>query len=811
MSLLAPWPAVWAAAVAVPLLVLLYMLRLRRREIRVSSTLLWDQAAKDLHANQPFRRFRSSWSFILQLLALVAMLLAIARPVVPGTSLAAERIVIVLDRSASMSATDGSGSDRASGDSLVPIRRWDDALRSVRELLNDLERASGTGGSRPEAMLVSAAATTEPLTDFTSNTRDLRAALDGIEPTDQPLDENLLVEFLRTLRPAEGDASDDETTARWSVGVVLISDGGLHDSRLSEPPGGVSLSLRSVAPLVTASSGVSTTDELRLTDNVGIVSIAARRMNQDPSVVRVFARLVNGSATPISVPVLCEVDGSLRDSAPIELSGAVVEARSLAGSGGVNDDWGATSQVMPGQATVSFEVLLPLGASVQSLITLTVARPDVLDADNTASVVVPALRRPRVLVIAPAGQILPQGDRSASGASPDPFLLSAIEAVQTQSIRVIEPSTLAGWLASGNDASVLSAFDLLVFDRTAPNLTGSQTPNSSGVPTLVFGQTRIAPAPQNEPSRLRFEVWDRSHPIMRDVNLDRIVVLADAAALTLPIAAPTPTPSESIAPSPGRSSPLTPPVRPSISLARASAPGSGATLELIEAIDASRGTSTQAKCVRVHFDLAESNWGPSESFPIFLANAVDWLTGGERASGVSGRFASTSQSVTIGESAASSIFMPVPTPASATSLDPRLSASGLADLVAKMEGPSGTRSARIDDSGTATLPTPTRVGLHTLSMLNASNGAASDSTTGNRTLLPVNLLSLPESTAEVRTSLPTAHSSQLRPASAATDRVESGNRSTLARSGREVWHVLAMVALALLTAEWLAYAWQSRA
>jgi Ca-activated chloride channel family protein len=58
MEWLTPLTAFYAAVITVPLLLLLYFLKLKRREHIVSSTLLWKRAVHDLQVNAPFQRLR---------------------------------------------------------------------------------------------------------------------------------------------------------------------------------------------------------------------------------------------------------------------------------------------------------------------------------------------------------------------------------------------------------------------------------------------------------------------------------------------------------------------------------------------------------------------------------------------------------------------------------------------------------------------------------------------------------------------------------------------------------------------------------
>src|SRR5215211_9352796 len=105
-TFLNPWTAALAGAIVIPSLLVLYFLKLRRREMAVSSTLLWKKAVQDLQVNAPFQKLRRNLLLLLQLLLLFLLLLALSRPVTKYTQVAGKTTVLLIDRSASMSASD---------------------------------------------------------------------------------------------------------------------------------------------------------------------------------------------------------------------------------------------------------------------------------------------------------------------------------------------------------------------------------------------------------------------------------------------------------------------------------------------------------------------------------------------------------------------------------------------------------------------------------------------------------------------------------------------------------------------------------
>ena len=104
----------------------MYMLRLRRREVMVSSTLLWQKLLRDREANAPWQKLRRNLLLLLQLLILAALVLALARPFFPIPSIISGSTVVLLDGSASMQAAD------------VASGRFQAAKTEVNTLINDL-------------------------------------------------------------------------------------------------------------------------------------------------------------------------------------------------------------------------------------------------------------------------------------------------------------------------------------------------------------------------------------------------------------------------------------------------------------------------------------------------------------------------------------------------------------------------------------------------------------------------------------------------------------------------------------------------
>ncbi|TMV44580.1 VWA domain-containing protein [Paenibacillus mesophilus] len=89
---------------SLPAIVLLYLFKRKYVDTRVSSHLLWNRVLKDMEANRPWQKLRNRLLMIVQLLAAALLVLALMQPWLSSQRTAKAHVVIVLDRSASMTS-----------------------------------------------------------------------------------------------------------------------------------------------------------------------------------------------------------------------------------------------------------------------------------------------------------------------------------------------------------------------------------------------------------------------------------------------------------------------------------------------------------------------------------------------------------------------------------------------------------------------------------------------------------------------------------------------------------------------------------
>jgi hypothetical protein len=157
--------AAWSALAGVPVgIIALYFLKLRRRPVRVASTLLWRRSLEDLHVNSLFQRLRRNLLLFLQLLAVALAMLALAGPHVKGTGGQGQRFVLMIDNSASMTATD------------VAPTRLDKAKEAAKKVVSGMD-------ADDLAMVISFSDSARVESNYTGDRRMLALRIDSIKPT----------------------------------------------------------------------------------------------------------------------------------------------------------------------------------------------------------------------------------------------------------------------------------------------------------------------------------------------------------------------------------------------------------------------------------------------------------------------------------------------------------------------------------------------------------------------------------------------------------------------------------------------------
>ncbi len=145
----------------IPVVVAMYLLKLRRDPHVVPSTLLWQRLMADVEANAPWQKLRRSLLLLLQLLLVLLLALLAARPFLERPAGLARDLVLVIDTSASMAATD------------VLPSRLEVAKAAAIERLRDLP----AGG---KVSVIEAGASARVVVNGTADLGRVRAAIAGI-------------------------------------------------------------------------------------------------------------------------------------------------------------------------------------------------------------------------------------------------------------------------------------------------------------------------------------------------------------------------------------------------------------------------------------------------------------------------------------------------------------------------------------------------------------------------------------------------------------------------------------------------------
>lgn len=498
------------------LLILLYFLKLKRKPLRVPSTYLWRKSIEDLHVNSLFQWLRQNILLVLQLLTLLVLIYAVLGLRIHGNLTRGKHYILMIDTSASMSATD------------LGISRLEWAKK---EALKEIDAA--TDEDNGMVIVFNSKATT--LQPYTKNRGLLREAVNSIQPTQRVtrIEEALtladsLANVLRSgediaARPENEEPGKERTYVQPKgipTEVFLFSDGRFPDlseaalAALNSRQAGNTSALGNLTLRYRRAGKPAASD----VNNIGIVNLSAVRVADAPG------RPTSPERTRLEVLVVVRNFRPIqydREDVPLDQRKVIktpvkVKLDVLTG-GQVTHTFQETIKVAgrlyvpadpkkdepgkdeTGEAAVSFS-LPPLDIRSNSIVHVgLVGIQDDFALDDEAWLVVGALRKARILRVGPNNEILQAFFNQPA--------LKKIAAVETYS-----PEDLQGRY---RQAARSGEYDLIIFDRCAP-LEREDMPQAN----TLFIDT---PPPPWQKGKTVLKnpivmVSDRDHPLIRQLT-----------------------------------------------------------------------------------------------------------------------------------------------------------------------------------------------------------------------------------------------------------------------------------------------------
>ena len=332
-----PWETLAPMAGGAALVItILYLLKLRKRRVQVPYSPLWGRVLVEYKQQSDWwRRLRRLLSWLLQLLLAALLMFALADPHPESEIIEGRHMVLLIDSSASMGATDVSGG----------VDRLDIAKKKARQIME-------TVGPEDRIMLVNFNKQLQPLSPFVAETSLLEQALRDIEvsATGTSYEEALTfgADSLREAKRGE---------------LIVLSDGAGFDPELLK-----TLKLPQTTTLRHIKIGESS-------GNVAVTAFSVRRYLANKLDYELFVQVQSFFDRPIEAELQLLADGRMVDAKPITL-----EPR------------GTLQEFFPAQA-VSGERL-----EARVKVTTMDAR-DVSPMDDRAYALLPRIERAKILLV----------------------------------------------------------------------------------------------------------------------------------------------------------------------------------------------------------------------------------------------------------------------------------------------------------------------------------------------------------------------------------------------------------------------------
>jgi von Willebrand factor type A domain/Aerotolerance regulator N-terminal len=256
---------------------LLYVLKLRRRRVTVPFLPLWSRVLRDKDATTLFSKLKRILSLLLQLLLLALLVLALGDPRAQASIISGRSLVVLVDASASMQATD------------IAPSRFERARQEVRKL------AAGIGAS-DRMLIAQMGARTVAVGPMSQDPAELERAAGELTVTDSSAD------FARGLRFAQ-----DALAGLENPEIVVVSDGALPEP--VDASGAVKLGSTKLSLIAIGKPQI----------NLGITQFSVRRYPLDKSRYEVMLEVASTSEASEEIELSLFGDGQLIDVSRLTL------------------------------------------------------------------------------------------------------------------------------------------------------------------------------------------------------------------------------------------------------------------------------------------------------------------------------------------------------------------------------------------------------------------------------------------------------------------------------------------------------------
>ncbi|MCJ8332521.1 MAG: VWA domain-containing protein [Lentisphaeria bacterium] len=266
----------WAFAflALLPILILLYFLKLKRSKFTVASTLLWQKVIEDMRVNSPFQKLRKTLLMFLQILLLLLLIFALARPWLKSLNSKNKSFIVMLDTSASMMTVNDEGKTRL-----------DEAKEEIEKVIDSMT-------FRQEMMIVTFNTRSKIEIHFKNNKKLLLKSLKKIEATDATTSIADALQIAKSLGKS-----------RESPQFLLFSDGGFAD------PGEVKLPKEIEYTMIGKAA-----------NNLAITGMSVRRKRKSKATIELFVGVKNFSPSKkFKGNMLVYLDDKLLDSRAFSL------------------------------------------------------------------------------------------------------------------------------------------------------------------------------------------------------------------------------------------------------------------------------------------------------------------------------------------------------------------------------------------------------------------------------------------------------------------------------------------------------------